>query len=89
MGGGHRRRCVTNDLDALLTALCVKLDDELPGNRWTGRELEHDLGSALINRSHGAGLAITLTPFGRTILHAISIRIQENNPDQAGKMPSN
>ncbi|MEV6325381.1 IS982 family transposase, partial [Nocardia sp. NPDC051787] len=28
---------MTNDLDALLTALYVKIDDELPGSRWTGR----------------------------------------------------
>jgi hypothetical protein len=28
---------VTNDLDALLTALYVKIDDELAGPRWTGR----------------------------------------------------
>jgi Transposase DDE domain len=28
---------VTNDLDALLTALYVKIDDELTGPRWTGR----------------------------------------------------
>ncbi|WP_433521530.1 IS982 family transposase [Nocardia pseudovaccinii] len=28
---------MTNDLDALLTALYVKIDDELAGPRWTGR----------------------------------------------------
>lgn len=28
---------MTNDLDALLTALYVKIDDELTGPRWTGR----------------------------------------------------
>uniref|UniRef100_UPI001CE46EB9 IS982 family transposase n=1 Tax=unclassified Nocardia TaxID=2637762 RepID=UPI001CE46EB9 len=28
---------MSNDLDALLTALYVKIDDELPGSRWTGR----------------------------------------------------
>jgi hypothetical protein len=28
---------VTNDLDALLTALYVKIDDEFTGPRWTGR----------------------------------------------------
>ncbi|MFE9328978.1 IS982 family transposase, partial [Nocardia sp. NPDC052278] len=28
---------MSNDLDALLTALYVKIDDELTGPRWTGR----------------------------------------------------
>ncbi len=30
-------RCVTNDIETLLTALYVKIDDELAGPRWTGR----------------------------------------------------
>jgi hypothetical protein len=34
---GAQDRSVTNDLDTLLTALCVKIDDELGANRWMGR----------------------------------------------------
>jgi hypothetical protein len=38
---GTQRRCqdrsVTNDLDTLLTALYVKIDDELEADRWMGR----------------------------------------------------
>lgn len=30
-------QCVTTDIDTLLTALYVKIDDELAGPRWTGR----------------------------------------------------
>src|SRR5215469_14802953 len=37
MGRGPRCRCVCNDLEALITALYVKIDDELGGPRWTGR----------------------------------------------------
>lgn len=34
---GVYHQCVTNDPGALPTALHVKIDDELPGPRWTGR----------------------------------------------------
>jgi hypothetical protein len=36
-GEGAEDECVTTELDALLTTLYVKIDDELPGSRWTGR----------------------------------------------------
>jgi hypothetical protein len=34
---GVQDRCVTNNLDALLAALYVKIDDEIGGTRWLGR----------------------------------------------------
>jgi hypothetical protein len=36
-GKGANDRFVTNDIETLLTALYVKIDDELGGPRWTGR----------------------------------------------------
>lgn len=33
---GLQDPCVTTDLEALLTALCVKIDDEIGGTRWMG-----------------------------------------------------
>src|SRR6266852_4691425 len=36
-GEGLVCRCVTNDIETLITALYVKIDDELGGPRWLGR----------------------------------------------------